>query len=159
MRLIMQTGIINANIQKSRNYIAAPSFRYTDALGVTYSSDDLRGKVVFLNFWATWCPPCLAEMPSLNKLYLKFKSEKDIVFLFLNEDDNAEKATDFLLKKGYQWPLAFRNGEIAPELFGGSLPTTVIIDKKGSLVYHHTGMADFSSEKFEMQLKDLLNDK
>lgn len=73
LRQLVLVGLFNAKIEKepsSRN--AAPSFSYVDVNDQQVSTADLKGKVVFINFWATWCPPCRAEMPSLNVLYNEF---------------------------------------------------------------------------------------
>lgn len=156
MRLMMHTGLFDATIENTQNGKKATPFGFTDEAGKLHHSSDLQGKVVFINFWASWCPPCRAEMPSLNKLFLKFKDKDGLIFLFLNEDDNLEKAKAFLSKNGYQLPIASRNGEISSEIFKGSLPTTLIINKEGDIVYHHTGMADFSASSFETQLNSLI---
>lgn len=156
MRLIMKTGFFNAKIEKSENKAAAPSFQYVDASGQLKSSADLKGKVVLINFWASWCPPCLAEMPSLDELYKKLKDNQNMVFLFMNEDENPEAGKKLIQKNGYSMPISSRAGEIPSDYFTGSLPTTIILDKKGVIVFKHTGMADYDTEKFEKQLKDLM---
>ncbi len=65
------------------------SFSFRDGHGKEMTTADLKGKTVFLNFWATWCPPCRAEMPSLNELYNKLKDDDRIVFLFISEDEDT----------------------------------------------------------------------
>lgn len=157
MRMLMHTGIYNAKIEQKENSSPATSFRYEDESGVSKSTDALRGKVVFINFWASWCPPCRAEMPSLNAFYQKLKEEKDMVFLFLNEDDNIPKASAFLKKEGFQIPLMQRSTEVGSDIFTGSLPTTLILNKQGFIVYHHSGMANFGGTAFENQIKALIN--
>jgi thiol-disulfide isomerase/thioredoxin len=158
MRLIMKTGFFNANIEKPTNKSNARSFQYLDAAGQINNSADLKGKVIFINFWATWCPPCQAEMPSLEELYKKFAANKDVVFLFMNEDDDPEKAKTFIQKKEYSMPVSFRAGDIPSDYFTGSLPTTIILDKNGRIVFKHQGMADYDTDKFAKQLKDLITE-
>ncbi|MGY0039594.1 TlpA family protein disulfide reductase [Pedobacter sp. NJ-S-72] len=75
--------------------------KFKDVNGKEIDLGELRGKVVFLNFWATWCPPCLAEMPSVNALHEKFKDDKDVVFILVDADSQLPKAQKFMDKKGY----------------------------------------------------------
>jgi len=94
---------------------------------------DLRGKVVFLNFWASWCPPCIAEMPSIDKLYAKYKGDKQIVFLMVDVDGKIESSMDFMQKRKLQLPVYVPADATPIEYFAGSLPTTVILDKSGNI--------------------------
>lgn len=97
LKQLLSVGLFKAEIKKEAVTTKSPdiSFSYQDANGKILSTNELKGKVVFINFWATWCPPCRAEMPSLNELYNKLKGDDHFVFLFLNEDDNIEKANFF----------------------------------------------------------------
>jgi len=112
--------------------------------------------VVFINFWASWCPPCRAEMPSLENLYQKLKADDRFVFLFMNEDDDRNKAIQYLKKNHFTIPLFYLSGNVPREIFSGSLPTTVILDKEGKIVLKHQGMAGYDTEDFIRQLKELL---
>lgn len=106
---------------------------------------DLKGKVVFLNFWASWCPPCIAEMPSIDKLHSRYKGDKEIVFLMVDVDGKIESSMDFMQKRKFQLPVYVPAGATPVEYFAGSMPTTVILDKSGSIVFKHTGAADYSN--------------
>jgi thiol-disulfide isomerase/thioredoxin len=132
------------------------SFLFTGEDGKAVSTSGLKGKVVFINFWATWCPPCRAEMPSLNALYNKLKDDNRFVFLFINEDEDASKAKAYLQNKSYAFPFVTRAGNIAPEIFSGTLPTTVILNKKGNVVMKHEGLANYNTDAFLKQLNELL---
>lgn len=157
LRQLMTVGLFSANIKKDQpgtNGVA--HFSYRDESGRAYSTSDLRGKVVFINFWATWCPPCVAEMPSLNDLYNQFRDDDQIAFLFINEDDNAEKATTFLKSKGYSIPVFMSTQSIPAEIYTGTLPTTVVINKEGKIIFKHEGLANYNSSEFIKQLKALL---
>ena len=119
-------------------------------------TSDLKGKVVFINFWASWCPPCRAEMPSLDLLYKKLKDDNRFVFLFMNEDEDRNKAIRYLEKNNFKIPLYYRSGQISGEIFGGTLLTTVVINKEEEVVLKHEGMAEYNTEKFIRELKELL---
>lgn len=126
----------------------APDMAFMDGEGKTFTLSSLRGKVVFLNFWATWCPPCRAEMPSINTLYEQFKDDKNVVFLTVDTDGNYKKAKAFLKKKQYGLPLYVADSQIPGELLGRSIPTTVIINKKGQIAYRQEGAADYGNKRF-----------
>lgn len=131
------------------------SFTYRDETGNELSSESLKGKTVFINFWASWCPPCRAEMPSLQKLYNQYRTDERIVFLFFNEDDDPVKAKNFLKSKGYDFPL-ITAGQVPATVFSGPLPTTVLLDKEGRVVMKHTGIGNFNGKAFMDQLASLL---
>lgn len=126
----------------------APDMAFTDGDGKTFTLSSLRGKVVFLNFWATWCPPCRAEMPSINTLYERFKNDKNVVFLTVDTDGNYKKAKSFMKKQQYSLPLYVADSQIPGELLGRSIPTTVIINKKGQIAFRQEGAADYGNKRF-----------
>lgn len=155
LQQIVSTGLLKADI-KDKNLQQAQPFLFTDIDGETASTADLKGKIVFINFWASWCPPCRAEMPDLQKLYEKLRDDKRFFFLFINEDQDRNKGIDYLSKNHFSLPYYFRSGDVSPEIFSGSLPTTVVINKKGEIVLKHEGMARYNSDNFIRQLKVLL---
>ncbi|HSN61268.1 MAG TPA: TlpA disulfide reductase family protein, partial [Ferruginibacter sp.] len=115
LQQLVSVGLFKANIKKEGVNAITPensSFSYTDAAGITVSTAGLKGKVVFINFWASWCPPCQAEMPSLHGLYNKLKDDNRFVFLFINEDEDKEKATTYLKKNNYSFPIYSTAGPV-----------------------------------------------
>ncbi len=133
----------------------APDFTMKNLDGKEVSLKDYRGKKVMLNFWATWCPPCIAEMPSISKLYNRFKDNKNVVFLMVDVDGNTKKSTRFMEKKNYSLPVYTPASAIPSSILDGSIPTTLIVDKKGKIVFKHTGGADYGNEKLIKFLDDL----
>lgn len=112
-----------------------------------------KGKVVLVNFWATWCPPCVAEMPELQELYKNYKDEVDFYFV---STESVLKLNLFLDKKGYLLPVYIQR-EKAPTLIEtNSLPTTFLISKSGELVIKKTGAASWNSDKVHQIIDDLL---
>lgn len=123
--------------------------RYDWALKGLNTSDinlsDLKGKVVFVNYWATWCPPCIAEMPMLQNLYNDYKN--DVAFLFVTTD-NKEKIDQFFEKNDYHLPTYNLMSNPPKELnTTNSIPVTYVIDKKGKIVIEKVGAANWDSEK------------
>jgi thiol-disulfide isomerase/thioredoxin len=122
--------------------------RFKDVKGKTVDLGELRGRVVFLNFWATWCPPCLAEMPAVNRLYEKFRNDEGVVFILVDADGDLKKSQGFMDRKKYGLPVYMVDSEIPDQLFQGSLPTTVVFDKQGRISYHESGAENYSDRKF-----------
>ena len=124
-----------------------------DVAGNQLAMESVRGKVIVINFWATWCPPCVAEMPSLNALYKDYKDE--VVFLFVAQDD-SEKVITYLEKQGYDFPVYFELNAPPNLLQNASIPTTYILSKKGEIVIEKTGAADWNSNSTRSLLSELL---
>ena len=158
LRQFLSIGLFKGEIKKAdgKGIATVGAFTYQDANGSTFSCSQLQGKVVLINFWATWCPPCRAEMPSLERLYQQMKDDNRIVFLFVNEDDDFNKAKAFVSDNHYSFPIAMPASNIPTEMFNGTLPTTVVLDKEGKVVMKHEGIGGYDNTKFIEQLKSLL---
>lgn len=114
-----------------------------------------KGEVVLINVWATWCPPCVAEMPSFQKL---FNAYGDGVPMFFVAHDDREKVARFLSKKGYELPVYYEAGPAPASLQSTSIPVTYVIDKKGSIRVRKVGAADWNSQKMRALLDSLLQE-
>ncbi len=139
---LFQPSVSTAPAAANATSLYTADIRFTGTDGREIKLSDLQGKIVFINFWATWCPPCIAEMPSVNALYEQFKDNSQIVFLTVDADAKPDKAQQFLDKNNYTLPLFTIASSIPASVYSGTLPTTVIIDKKGVVVFKHTGVAD-----------------
>lgn len=119
-----------------------PALKFRSADGKVVSIESFRGKPVLLDFWATWCGPCVEAMPQLAQIHTEAK-DKGLVLLLVDEDEEAPTATAFLSKKGYNWT-DFHDGDVEVEkLVGGSgIPRTILVDAQGKIVYDATGMND-----------------
>lgn len=119
-----------------------PAFSLSASDGGQINSAGLRGRVVILSFWATWCPACRRELPELDKLYRHYQNNSSVSFWavdVLGNGETADKAKAFLQKAGYSLPVAFGT-EKSPEDFGGDgLPFLVIMDKSGHIRLAHSG--------------------
>lgn len=116
---------------------------------------DQKGKVVFINFWATWCPPCIAEMPSINKLYSEFRDNDKVMFLMVDVDNNRTKSQKFMDKRKFELPVYTPASSIPSSYMSGAIPTTLVLNKYGKVVFKHEGMGDFSNEEFKTFLTKL----
>ncbi|WP_293943582.1 MULTISPECIES: TlpA family protein disulfide reductase [unclassified Sphingobacterium] len=128
---------------------------FKDEAGTIVSLSELKGKVIFINFWATWCPPCIHEMPSINTLRQGFKNNKNIEFLMVDVDNDIDQSAAFMKKNNYDLPLYTPAGEIPPEFLGGSIPTTVILDKSGQIVERLEGSRDYAAPEIAKALEEL----
>lgn len=123
----------------------AYDFELTDQYGNKHKLSDYKGKVVFLNFWATWCPPCRMEMPHIEELYNEYnKNNDEVVFLGVANPGGQEKSVSgikkFLEDEGHTFPTVFdESGELFGKYQVSSLPTTYMIDKEGNIYGYVSG--------------------
>ena len=125
----------------------APDFTLTDQYGNTHTLSDYKGSVVFLNFWATWCPPCRAEMPDIQKLYEEYEAAEDdsVVILGvaapgLGGEKDIAGITEFLSDNGYTYPVVMdETGDLFMQYYVFSYPTTYMIDRDGNVFGYLTG--------------------
>ncbi|WP_162910491.1 TlpA family protein disulfide reductase [Hymenobacter oligotrophus] len=107
---------------------------------------ELRGRVVVLNLWATWCPPCVAEMPSLQRLHEQLQPGTDRISLALvSVDDSPEKVRKFVARRGFTMPVYTLDGNVPRVFDTQSIPTTFIIAPNGDIVSRHEGMAQYDN--------------
>ena len=129
---------------------------FEDKDGILIQLASLKGQVVFINFWATWCPPCIAEMPSIQKLYTEFKGNDKVVFMMVDVDNKRQKAQNFMDKKRYDLPVFAPASKIPTSYLGGAIPTTLVFNKYGKMVFKHEGMGDFSNKEFNTFIEQLI---
>lgn len=152
---LLKTGLFNAGTEREANVNALPDLSFTNANGETLHSSALRGKVVFINFWATWCPPCIAEMGSIDALNQTMEKDSSFVCIMADADANLPAAKTFMEKRGYALPVYQLSSPIPDSLFSGTLPTTLIIDRQGKLARMHSGIANYDTDAMRRFLKDL----
>lgn len=134
-----------------------PDLTVEDIEGNIVSLRALKGKVVFINFWATWCPPCREEMPTIQKLKTHFNGNKDIVFLMVDIDGRLKASSNYLKKHGYDLPVYKAQGAIPRAFLGDAIPVTLILDKAGTVVARVEGASDYGTEEVYKGIEELLN--
>lgn len=114
--------------------------------------ESFKDRVVLVNFWATWCPPCVAEMPGLQELYDLYGDK--VSFLFVTTD-NKQRVLDFVRNRDYTFPVYFEVSRSPAPMISRSLPSTYIIDQNGKVVVEKVGAADWNSPKVHRLLENL----
>ena len=133
------------------------NWQLVDLNGKIVDFEQFRGKVIFLNFWATWCGPCLGEMPEIQKLYNIFEGNKDIVFLIVTSEDYA-KVKSFIQKSQYSFPVYLASFGTPRTFEFSSIPTTFVVNKKGQIVVRTVGATNWSGSKTKELLDKLINE-
>lgn len=160
-RAILATGLIRPNTEQmdekrlSTQEEIDLDVTLRDVDGVPIKLEQFRGKVLFINLWATWCPPCLAEMPGIHNLYRDL-GHQDVVFLMVSVDKDFAKAKAYVEDQEFDFPIYQMAGRWPPALSSSTIPTTYVIDKTGKLVLQHQGMAKYNTADFKTFLGGLL---
>ncbi|MBR9999412.1 MAG: TlpA family protein disulfide reductase [Cyclobacteriaceae bacterium] len=154
--LVLKTGIIKPDT--SPGEVIAPAeynFKLVDQEGRLLEGSSLEGEVVFMNFWATWCPPCIAEMPDINRLYGELQEESDIRFILVSLDEDFNKAIEFVKERGYDFDI-YQFASPVPMVYESrAIPTTFVLSPEGEIVVKKEGMAKYNSESFRNFLRSL----
>jgi thiol-disulfide isomerase/thioredoxin len=138
-----------------------PEFSFTDVNGTKYNSGDLKGKVVVMNFWTTWCGPCRMEMPELNEIKEKFSGKEVLFVSFCSNIDSIRPLENFYKKIPFNYNTVIgEDAKKANELFHiNAIPVNVVVDKKGDIVFLMTGYSLTTPSKIRKKIKSCLKGK
>ncbi len=151
--LFLKTGFLSPSmLAENEQQPASYALPLTDMEGNAVAMETLKGKVIFLNFWATWCPPCIAEMPEIAALHASV-SEADVAFVMVSVDKDEAKLKAFLAKKKYAFPVYRLSGRIPEPYQAQSIPTTYVISPKGKIVVEKVGMGSYNTDGFRRVLQ------
>lgn len=125
-----------------------PEFTFTTTRGKELSTESLRGKVVLYNFFATWCPSCMKEMPALqDQVWKKYGNNEDFFMVSIGREQNMKKMETFKKEKGYDFHFAPDTGRVIYGKFAEKyIPRNVVVNKEGTIVYQNTG---YTEEEFQ----------
>ncbi|MFQ9698137.1 MAG: cytochrome c biogenesis protein CcdA [Zhenhengia sp.] len=133
--------------EKSQQIPMAPDFTLVDQYGQEHTLSDYKGKVVFINFWATWCPPCKAELPDIEEIYREYGMNKEDVVILgmtfpnMDREKSKEEIIEFIEEEGYTFPTLFDESmELAYKYYISAFPTTFLINKDGTVEGYASGM-------------------
>lgn len=148
-----------SNLEPMKEYALTPEFSVIGTDGKKISLKDFRGKIVFLNFWASWCEPCREEMPAMERLYQEFKN-KNFVVLAVSVKDRKQDAIDFVKELKVSYPVALDPEGQVGLLYGAwGLPTTYLIGPKGEGLARAWGPAEWYSPAARNLIRDLVDGK
>jgi peroxiredoxin len=136
----------------------APDFELRDLSGKPYRLSTMKGKVIVLEFWATWCPPCKSSVPEFKRLYEKFRN-RDFVLMALNVDEGEnvpETLKNFGKENGINYPVLHDINNVAGTYNVMSIPSTFVIDKEGNISYFHMGYTEDMFEALSKEVEELL---
>lgn len=151
-RGLLETGLMQpSELSESRK--AEYNFELIGVDDQRIHFSDFKGKTVFINLWATWCPPCIAEMPDIHDLYEKMGD--DVEFVMISVDEDQEKAKRFVDKKGFTFPVYFLPSGLPSAYETSSIPSTFVLSPNGKIVVEEHGLSKYDTEKFRTFLKDL----
>ncbi len=153
---VLSCLLFPAMLRAAENGKQAPDFKLADLGGTARSLSELRGRVVVLNFWATWCPECLVEIDSLSAFAQKYEG-KGVVALSVSVDKSEAALRDFLAGHPVKFPVMLdREGDIFRKYMVRGLPATVIIDRQGVIAARMMGAQEFLSRDFTTKIDGLL---
>ena len=136
----------------------APDFTLRSIDGPNLRLHEQRGRVVLVNFWATWCGPCRKEMPHLNRLYEKYRTS-GFVLLGVNVDEDTRNAAGVAAKLGVKFPVLLDTDKKASQLYDlNAMPSTVLIDREGKVRHVHRGYLDGYEDTYDQQIRALLKE-
>lgn len=137
---------------------ASPDFTLPSSTGKNIRLQELRGQVVLINFWASWCGPCRQEMPLLEDIYKKY-SKLGFTILGINVEQDSSKAATYLRDVPVTFPILFDTQNTLSKLYDvNAMPTTVIVDRSGKIRYIHAGYKPGYEETYKKQIKDLIKE-
>ena len=151
-QVVLASGIIKPDLVEDGQK-ASYEFWLEDADGNRIQFSDFEGEVVFLNFWATGCPPCVAEMPDIHDLYAKQKEK--VRFIMISLDREETKAHAFMDKKGFDFPIYFLRSALPKSYNTRAIPTTYVMDREGIIKVENHGMAKYNTDSFNNLLNEL----
>lgn len=155
---LLKTGIMDASPGKESDPVESfdYDFKIKTLTGEVVDFNQYKGKVVFLNLWATWCGPCRVEMPSIQKLYDRIDKDKiQFIILSIDKDEDLPKIVKYIDKNQYTFPVYQPKGFLPSQLSVPSIPTTFIVDPDGNIVSKKVGTTNFNTEKFQKYLESL----
>ncbi|NVK49646.1 MAG: TlpA family protein disulfide reductase [Cyclobacteriaceae bacterium] len=148
--VLLSTGLIKPNLERVDLTNQEFDYRGTfqDFNGKTVRLSDYKGKTIFINLWASWCGPCRAEMPHISELYKSVQDQKNLEFLMIGVDNDFQKSKNFIEGKSWSFPAVHASYGLNKSLLSESIPTTLVVNPEGKIVFYQEGMSNFNTDEF-----------
>ena len=153
--VLSSSGASFAQAGLSKTERPLPEFELPGIDDATWDSDALEGKLWIINFWASWCPPCIEEMPSMNEAWHSVKDE-GIGMLAINAGEGEQTVKQFLTRISIDFPVLIGDGNTLPNWSVRALPTTIVVNQQGEVVFEALGPRDWADEALLDQVRALL---
>lgn len=153
----LQEQLYNVGFQIPKEPFEAPDFTLSTLKGEDISLSDYKGDIIFLNFWATWCPPCQKEMPSMQTLHEQMQG-KPFTMLAVNLQEEKPTVEQFITNKGYTFPVLLdSSAQVGGAMYGvQSIPTTYIISKEGEILARLVGTREWDTAEIKNIFDEML---
>ncbi|MEA5000846.1 MAG: TlpA disulfide reductase family protein [Endomicrobiaceae bacterium] len=135
---------------------SAPDFTLQDLNGQKVSLSDFKGKVVFVDFWASWCPPCRQSIPAVEKLYEEYKDNGNIVFLGINLNEDKSSVSKFVEKQKIKYTVLMSDKKVISNYKISGIPAFFLIDQKGNMYNKYVGYSPDSENSWKEDIKKLI---
>ena len=149
--LVLFTGLIKPKVTLENKEKQAFDYagQFLDTNGDRLGLSQYKGKTIFINLWATWCPPCRAEMPHISDLYDKVRGKEGVEFLMIALDEDFSKSIKLVEEKEYSFPIVHAAYGLNPSLQSQAIPTTLVVSPEGEIVFYQEGMSNFNNQEFQ----------
>lgn len=160
-RGMLWTGLFDAQQTEvntsSGPYLSAADydFKMTDPEGNIVQLAQFKGDVLFINNWASWCAPCVAEMPTIESLYESTRNKDNIHFLLISQDESMQKAAQFMEDRDFNMPYYVPVSPLPQKFRTAYIPSTFVVSSEGQIIFKKEGIADYSSESFKNWMNEL----
>ncbi|MDR2426269.1 MAG: TlpA family protein disulfide reductase [Endomicrobium sp.] len=134
----------------------APDFTLQDTNGKAVTLSDYKGKVVFIDFWASWCPPCISSVPAVKYLHKKMSANQDVVVLGINSGEDAKTVASFMNNMGIDYPNLYSNNSVIQKYKITGIPAFFIINKNGEIVKKYSGYRKNLEKEWYEEIEKLL---
>ncbi|WP_111641636.1 TlpA family protein disulfide reductase [Marinimicrobium alkaliphilum] len=158
MTRLLTTLLLSFGLALSAHATEAPDFTLKSASGENLRLAEQRGQVVMINFWASWCPPCLQEMPLLDEIYQRYQPA-GFNLLGINVEQDTAAAEALLEELGVSFPILFDpDNQVSRDYQVQAMPTTVLVDKNGVVRYVNRGYQPGDEDKYRAQVRELIRE-
>ena len=156
--LVILTAVMSTATWAAGDGGPAPDFTLTTQDGQTVSLSDLRGQVVMINFWATWCGPCRKEMPLLDAIYQRY-NRLGFTLLGVNVEEDPSGADEYLAETPVSFPILYDRSNSVSKLYDvNAMPSTVIVDREGNVRFLHKGYQTGYENEYQDQIRALVRE-